>query len=223
MESFSNESLFESSLVAEPKIEHDVSRFYFPFVRIDNRRLPHDLVVNLYNQTYHDVPDFEAAIFESIEMVYPDGRRKVLLAADQPQPERTFPVGKGNSFLTEESQVRFAGAVDRPDSFVLTCRGTAVSQSGPRIPFETRLRYRYDGKSKSWRWTTLAESDPAAASEHPFPIPTLFATVLCFSKSPLILLRLPSSSPFQWGGERTQRHTEPAIIGLTQYAILARS
>lgn len=153
----SNESLIEShAVVAEPNIQRDVSRFYFPFVRIDNRRLPHDLVVNLYNQTDHQVkPDFESAIFESIEMVYPDGRRKVLLAADQPLLQRTFPVARANHALNEETQVRFAGAVDRADSFVLRCSGTAISQSGPGIPFETRLRYRYDGKN--WNWMTLSQ------------------------------------------------------------------
>ena len=156
-ERLSNESLIEScDLVAEPKIEHDVSRFYFPFVRIDNRRLPHDLVIKLYNQTDPQPgPDFETAVFESIEMVYPDGRRKVLLAADQPRPHRTFPIAKANEWLTEETQVRFAGAVDRADSFVLECVGTVVSQSGPGIPFETRLRYRYDGKN--WDWMTLSQ------------------------------------------------------------------
>ncbi|TWU40574.1 hypothetical protein [Novipirellula artificiosorum] len=156
-ERFSKESPIESCvLVAEPIIEHDVSRLYFPFVRIDNRRLPHDLVVNLYKQTGLQVgPDFETVVFESIKMVYPDGRRKVLLAADQPHSQRTFPVAEAKQLLTEETQVRFAGAVDQADSFVLTCLGTAVSQSGPGIPFETRLRYRYDGKN--WDWMTLSQ------------------------------------------------------------------
>lgn len=156
-ERFSNAAPTESCpVVAEPKIERDVSRIYFPFVRIDNRRLPHDLVVNLYNQTYPQVgPEFETAVFQSIEMVYPDGRRKVLIGADQPQPQRTFPVAKGNQLLTKETQVRFGGAVDRADSFVLKCSGTAVSQSGPEIPFETRLRYQYDGKN--WNWMTLSQ------------------------------------------------------------------
>ena len=84
------------------------------------------------------------------EMVFPDGRRKVLLGTDQPQSQRTFPVAKASDFSSDETQVRFAGAVDRADSFVLKCSGTAVSQSGSAVPFETRLRYRYDGKSRYW-------------------------------------------------------------------------
>lgn len=155
-ERLSNETLIESyAVVAEPRIEHEVSRFFFPFVRIDNRRLPHDLVVSLYNQTYdQEGTNFESAILESIDMVYSDGRRKVLLGADQPQPQRTFPVAKAK-WLTEKTEVRFAGAIDRADSFVLKCSGTAVSQLGAKIPFETRLRYRYDGKN--WDWMTLSQ------------------------------------------------------------------
>ena len=149
---FSNELPIKSySVVAEPEIERDLSRVYLPFVRIDNRRLPHDLIIKLYNQTNDQTgPVFETAIFESIEMVYPDGRRKALVNADQPQPQRSFPIANGKQWLTEETQVRFADAVDQADSFVLKCSGTAVSQSGSAVPFETRLRYRYDGKSRYW-------------------------------------------------------------------------
>lgn len=138
-------------VVAEVKLEHDVSQFYFPLVRIDNRRLPHDLVVNLYNQTQHHVgPDIESATFDSIEIVYSDGHRKTLLDTELPESERTFTVAATDRFSTKDTQVRFADAVDRADSFVLRCNGTAVSQSGSSIPFQTELRYRYDGKSRGW-------------------------------------------------------------------------
>ena len=135
------------SVVTEATIERGLSRVYLPFVRIDNRRLPHDLVIDLYNPKSQDgAPNFEAAIFDSIEMVYPDGQRKLLLAANQSISDRTFAVAKSKPYSDARTQVRFSNAVDNAQSFELKCTGTAISQSGPGVPFQTESRYRYDGK-----------------------------------------------------------------------------
>jgi hypothetical protein len=151
---YSNESV--GPFVPDFYIEKSQSHIYLPLLRVDLDRLPHDVVLLLYDQTYTNTSrHFDKVVLESVIVEYADGETVELLSPDKPEAERTFSVPKGKDVFGKDAKLTFKAAISRGEAFTLILRGRAIPSSGPDVPFRSAERYRFDGRK--WTWWTLTQ------------------------------------------------------------------
>lgn len=138
-------------------IQKQQSRFYLPLLRVDVDRLPHDLVLMLYDQTYTNTSRFfDKVVLESVTVEFPDRETVELVSTDTLAELRTYSVPKGKDVFRKDANLTFRGAVARSETFTLILKGTAIKPNGEEVPFRSAQRYEYNGRKWSC-WTLMQE------------------------------------------------------------------
>lgn len=143
--------------VPDASIRKNDRRSYLPFVLIDISRLPHDLVLLTYDQTYRESSEqFCTIVFDSVKVEFDKGHSKTLLSDASPAASRTFSVAKGRDVYEDKAKIMLPNAIDRSESFTLQYSGRAITADARESPFSASVYYRYDGKD--WTcWTLMQE------------------------------------------------------------------
>ncbi len=126
-------------------------RVTLPFFRVENERLPHDLRMLTFDQTFMRTDKgFEKFIVDTMVLEFANGETVAVISTETPLSERTFAIPEPGQFCSEEATRVFKGVITQRTSFTLRISGRAIRDDGEAVPFQATEVYRYDGRRRTF-------------------------------------------------------------------------
>ena len=126
-------------------------RVTLPFFRIENERLPHDLRMLTFDQTFMRTDEgFREFIVDTMVLEFANGETVAVISSEMPLSDRTFAIPGPGRFCSEEATRVFKGVITQRASFILRISGKAIRDDGEVVPFQATEVYRYDGRRRTF-------------------------------------------------------------------------